>query len=237
MSTSSNPIAAESVDDFAAFGVRAFTTARAAGSFGLHSDEPVGQVTARWSDLRRALSAHGPRLATAGQVHGADVEVHGQGWSGWLRVDACDGHASMIRGTAMAVSVADCVPVFLAHPSGACGVLHSGWRGTAARIIDAGIAALTHRGIPAAELRVHLGPAVCGSCYEVSADVYSQLTGQRADLARTVDLRALIADHARHAGVRHISTSPLCTKCDNDRLFSHRAGDAGRQLGVIVAEG
>ena len=38
------------------------------------------------------------------------------------------------------------------------------------------------------------------------------------------------------AGVRDVSISPWCTRCDNDRFFSHRAGDAGRQLGVIVAE-
>jgi copper oxidase (laccase) domain-containing protein len=51
----------------------------------------------------------------------------------------------------------------------------------------------------------------------------------------TVDLRALIVDHARALGVRELSVSPLCTRCDNDRFFSHRAGDAGRQLGVLMA--
>jgi len=35
--------------------------------------------------------------------------------------------------------------------------------------------------------------------------------------------------------VRDISISDFCTRCDNDRFYSHRAGDAGRQLGVIVA--
>jgi copper oxidase (laccase) domain-containing protein len=35
--------------------------------------------------------------------------------------------------------------------------------------------------------------------------------------------------------VRDISISDVCTRCDNARFFSHRAGDAGRQLGVIVA--
>jgi polyphenol oxidase len=233
--TSPQDLALEAVDDFAAFGIRAFTTGRVAGSFGMHSAEPVGQVTARWAALRQAL-AGSARLATAGQVHGARVVVHGGDWEGWLRVDAADGHLSTARGTAMAVTVADCVPVFLAHPSGAAAVLHSGWRGTAARIVEEGIHALEHRGLPAAELRVHLGPAICGRCYEVSAEVYERLSGHRADGPRTIDLRALIAEHARAAGVRHIATSPLCTRCDNDRLFSHRAGDEGRQLGVIVAE-
>jgi len=234
--TAPRDLALEAVDDFASFGIRAFTTGRAAGSFGMHSAEPVGQVTARWAALRQALAPLSSRLATAGQVHGARVVVHGGDWEGWLRVDSADGHLSIVHGTAMAVSVADCVPVFLAHPSGAAAVLHSGWRGTVARIVEEGIRALEHRGLPAAELRVHLGPAICGRCYEVSAEVYEQLSGRRADAPRTIDLRALIADHARAAGVRHIASSPLCTRCDNDQLFSHRANDEGRQLSVIVAE-
>jgi polyphenol oxidase len=133
----------------------------------------------------------------------------------------------------MAVSIADCVPVFLAHPSGAVAVLHSGWRGTAARIVERGIAALAILGAPAAELHVHLGPAICGRCYEVSPDVYAQLTGRTPPGPATVDIRALIASHARESGVRHVTVSDACTRCDNDRFFSHRAGDAGRQLGVI----
>lgn len=233
--TSPSALAVESLDDFAAIGVRAFTTGRAAGSFGLHSREPAGDVIERWAALRRALRP-AARLATAGQVHGARVVEHEVGWTGWLRADDADGHASQARGTAMAVTVADCVPVFLAHPSGATAILHSGWRGTSARIVAAGIEALGRRGCPPAELLLHLGPAICGRCYEVSADVHAQLTGVEVSGPRPVDLRALIADHARALGVRRISTSSLCTRCDNDRLFSHRAGDEGRQLGVIVAD-
>jgi copper oxidase (laccase) domain-containing protein len=65
--------------------------------------------------------------------------------------------------------------------------------------------------------------------------VYGELTGTRVEVPTTVDLRALIAEHARARGVRQISVSPFCTRCDNDRFYSHRAGDVGRQLGVIVA--
>lgn len=230
------PVHRHLIDDFAAFGVRAFTTTRAAGSFGTTSDEPVREVMARWDALRAALADAGPRLATARQVHGARVLVHGAGWEGWLRGSDADGHASVERGTAMAVSVADCVPAFLAHPSGACAVLHSGWRGTVARVVEQGIAALAHRGIPTRELHLHLGPSICGRCYEVSPDVHGQLTGRSVDRPTPVDLRLLIADHARAAGLRHVTISDRCTRCDNAMFFSHRAGDAGRQLGVIVAE-
>lgn len=227
----------EVVTELAEFGIRAFTTTRLVGTFGLQGDEPVREVMGRWSALREAVRpADGPaRFATATQVHGANVIVHHAGWDGWLRAEAADGHVSMERGTALAVNVADCVPVFVAHPSGAVAMLHSGWRGTAARIVERGIEAMMHRGLPASELRVHTGPAICGECYEVSADVHAQLTGVDPGGPATVDLRALIADHARALGVRHITTSASCTRCDNDRFYSHRAGDTGRQLGVIVA--
>jgi len=225
----------ETIDDFAPFGIRAFTTTRASGTFGLSSEQPVGEVMSRWRQLREELKPGGVRLASATQVHGTRVVVHASNWEGWLRVDDADGHASSDRGIALVVGVADCVPVFIAHPAGAIAILHSGWRGTAARIVERGIEALAQRGFATAELRVHLGPAICGKCYEVGPDVYRQLTGHDSSgAANRVDLRRLIADHARAAGVRHITTSSFCTRCDNDRFYSHRAGDAGRQIGVIL---
>ncbi|HYC49960.1 MAG TPA: polyphenol oxidase family protein [Gemmatimonadaceae bacterium] len=230
------PEQAEVVDDFARFGIFAFTTTRQFGSVGTGSDEPVRDVLGRWDAIRATLDQRGvKRLATASQVHGAHVLIHEPGWEGWLRSVGADGHLAVARGTALGVTIADCVPVFLAHPSGSVAALHSGWRGTVARIAEHGIRAMEQRGFPANELYMHLGPAICARCYEVSADVAAQLTGEAASAARTVDLRGIIAEHARALGVHHISVSPSCTKCDNNRFFSHRAGDAGRQVAVIMA--
>ena len=222
---------AEVVDAFRDLGVTAFTTGRDAGSYGTHSDEPVREVLARWAALRSRLGA--TRLATAAQVHGAAVLEHEGGWSGWLRGDAADGHLALRAGTAMAVTVADCVPVFVAHPSGATAILHSGWRGTAAGITERAIHRLESLGCAASALRVHLGPAICGACYEVSPDVARQLTGRDPGRSVTLNLRELIAQRVHALGVTSVSVSPFCTRCDNDRLYSHRAGDAGRQLAVI----
>lgn len=226
----------ETVPGLSAFGMRAFTTTRQVGSFGTASDEPVRVVMGRWAALRDELRPGGARLATAVQVHGSTVLVHEPGWSGWLRADAADGHLSIERGTGLAVSIADCVPVFIAHPSGAIALLHSGWRGTAARIVEQAIDALAARGFAASDLLVHTGPAICGDCYEVSGDVYAQLTGTNPGRPTTIDLRALIAEHARARGVKHITTSASCTRCNNDLFFSHRAGDAGRQLAVMISD-
>ena len=226
---------AEVVTPFADWGIIAFTTGRGAGSFGMQTDEPVRDVTARWGALRAVLGGPDARLATAYQVHGAEIITHGGDWRGFLRGPHADGHLSPARGTALAVTVADCVPVFLAHPGGAAAALHSGWRGTVARITERAVQQFAVLGLRASELRLHCGPAICGQCYEVSPDVFGQLTGRPVALPSSVDLRLLIADHARAAGVRAISLSPLCTRCDNDRFYSHRAGDAGRQLGVVYA--
>ena len=216
-------------------GVRAFTTTRAAGSFATVGPEPVGDVMGRWRRLQAHVAPLARRFATATQVHGDRVLVHDAPWEGWLRGPDADGHFAPARGTAVAVSVADCVPVFIAHPAGAVALLHSGWRGTAARIVERAIALFRDRGLDPRDLVVHAGPAICGRCYEVSPDVYQQLTGETTAVHRTVDLRALIARDAERAGVRDLSTSPFCTRCDNDRFYSHRAGDPGRQLGVLVA--
>lgn len=231
-----SPDQVEVVDDFAAFGVYAFTTTRTFGTVSMAGDDPAREVMARWDAIIATAGARGVhRLATARQVHGAAVLVHGPGWEGWLRGPEADGHVCVARGTAVAVTVADCVPVFISHPSGALALLHSGWRGTAAHIVEHGIAALAQRGFPAEEQRMHLGPAICGECYEVSTDVYSRLTGERGTVSRGVDLRALIATQARRAGVQHVTSSASCTRHHNERFYSHRAGDRGRQVAVIFA--
>jgi hypothetical protein len=199
----------------------------------------VREVMGRWEDLRASLQpampASAARFATATQVHGTRVVEHDGVWEGWLRATEADGHFAPRRGTAMAVTIADCVPIFIAHPEGAVALLHSGWRGTAARIVERALAAFSRQGFAAADLRMHLGPAICGECYEVSADVATALTGVAASGPQKIDLRALITEHARKGGVSSITTSAWCTRCDNARFFSHRAGDAGRQVAVIVA--
>lgn len=227
----------ELVPGFDAIGAVAFTTTRQRGSFAWQSREPAAEVFARWQALAEELSDDAPRLATAHQVHGDTVIEHMPGWDGWLRARAADGHVAVAPGTAMGVTLADCVPVFIAHPRGATAVVHSGWRGTVANITGRAIGRLVAAGFPARELTLHCGPAICGACYEVSPDVFGQLTGRTVPRPTPVDLRALIASDARAAGVSDITVSEWCTRCHNDRFFSHRCGDDGRQLGVIVWRG
>ena len=225
----------EVVHELAPLGVLAFTTTRDAGTFGLAGAEPVGEIMGRWSGLLRDFGGDANGIVVAPQVHGDTVLPHVTPFEGLFRTRPADGHATTERRIALSVTIADCVPVFVAHPSGAVAILHSGWRGTAAKIINQGIRTLGQAGLAPDELSVHLGPSICGRCYEVSAEVREQLTGEPANRPGNVDLRSLIAEDAKAAGVRDISVSHFCTRCDNDRFFSHRAGDPGRQIAVIVA--
>lgn len=215
--------------------VRAWTTTRDSGSFGFGTTEPIRDVFGRWSAVHAALRVQGvERLASAHQVHGADVATHAGDWRGWLRMDGIDGHMTTTPGTAMAVTVADCTPVFIGHPGGAAAVLHAGWRGTAAGILETGLRQMAALGFDAARATVRLGPSICGHCYEVGPEVLEAVHGTPAHAKGLLDVRAVLMEQATALGVRDIASSSWCTKCDNERFFSHRAGDEGRQIGIVA---
>lgn len=227
----------EPVAELAAIGVRAFVTTREAGSYGLPVDGHDAAAEARWRALQESLAAGGAAgLVSARQVHGTRVVVHPdvRTWPGLHRIEGADGHV-LTRGGAAAVTIADCVPVFLAKAGGPVAVVHAGWRGVADGILAEALRALRRAGAEPADLMMHCGPSICGRCYEVGPDVYEKLTGFSTKRPRQVDLRSLLAEQAKELGVARWSASGECTRCDNDRYFSHRAGDAGRQVAVIVA--
>ena len=218
-------------------GVRAWTTTRDAGTFGLGGSDAVGDVVGRWGKLQDELEATGiVRIASAHQTHDAVVARHEGEWRGWLRMRGVDGHFTTRPGTALAVTVADCTPVFIAHPAGAIAAIHAGWRGTAGGILEIGLAMFVAQGFGVADLVVHLGPAICGECYEVGPEVISAIHGRPAISKGQLDVRAVLAARAEARGVRSVSVSASCTRHDNSRFFSHRAGDSGRQLGIIALD-
>lgn len=207
---------------------------------GLFGATPVGEVLARWHALGGALGF--PRVAHARQVHGAAVLVHDGGGPGILVSDGFDGHAAVASGVLLTVSVADCVPIYVADEvRRVVALLHAGWRGVAAGILEAGAAALARAaGSRPADLRLHLGPAICGRCYEVGPEVHAALGRTPPPSREPVDLGHELARRAVDLGVRPeaVTRSTHCTRCGAGAFFSHRRGDAGRQiafLGVRVA--
>ena len=196
---------------------------------------PVAQLLERWQALRD--DARLGSVALARQVHGARIISHRQPGQGIMIHDAADGHVSAIADLTLAVSVADCVPISLIDTDArVVALLHAGWRGIAAGILELGLEELQSRGSRSLNhVYCHLGPAICGSCYEVGPEVHQALGLARPPENTPVDLRALLAARALAMGVPqgHVSISSFCTRCHADLFFSHRAGHSGRQMGLL----
>jgi polyphenol oxidase len=213
------------------------TTGRGDGEpfdLGLFGASPVGATAARWRALRQAAGLS--RAVHARQVHAATILRHDRFAPGLLIADDADGHITDQPGLLLTASVADCVPVFLVAPRArAIALLHAGWRGAAAGILQAGLERmrLEHSAEPT-ELEAHLGPAICGECYEVGGEVTRALGLGETGTAR-LDLRAALAQRAIQLGIpaAAITVSSHCTRCGVRRFFSHRGGDPQRQMAVL----
>ncbi|MFL5780535.1 MAG: polyphenol oxidase family protein, partial [Thermoleophilaceae bacterium] len=141
-----------------------------------------------------------------------------------------DGHVTELDGLALLVLVADCLPVALAG-GGRVAMLHCGWRGLAAGILERAVERFDEP--PAAAV----GPGIGRCCYEVGEEVlaaFSDLDGVAE--GRMLDLRAVVAGRLERAGVRQVEHVDLCTSCNPDLFFSHRRDgpETGRQCGVVV---
>lgn len=206
-------------------------------SMGLWSEEPAIGVTERWRAFRRWMASRFPAVVMAHQVHSALVRWHGALEPGWHVGDGYDGHLTAERGVLLAVTVADCIPIYLVERAGpGMGLLHAGWRGTAEGVLEEGVRALCARtgGAPA-DVAVHLGVGICGACYEVGPEVAWAVRGEGAPGKVHLDLRGELAARARRLGVTEVSVSRYCTVHDGARFFSHRGsgGDGGRMVAYL----
>lgn len=199
------------------------------------SAAPAGAALEAWEALREGMGAR--RVIHARQVHGAGLRFHEEGSPGLHLVPPVDGHMTRTSGVLLTVSIADCVPIFLvAEAPRAVAVLHAGWRGVAAGIIEAGIQGFRDRlGVGPGDLHLHLGPAICGPEYEVGPEVHLALGREDPGAPAPLDLRAVVAERASRAGVlpARIGCSGRCTRTD-PLLFSHRGGDTMRQVAYMM---
>ena len=215
-------------------------------SLGLWSDESVGQVMGRWRAFRAAFGPRFPGIVSAQQIHGTEVRWHAGRLDGWLMIDGVDGHATAEPGVLLSITVADCVPIYLAAPDKrTVALLHAGWRGTAAGVLQRGVQLLKQRAfVRSNEIVMHCGVAICGECYEVGYEVVEALSGALGGPASErrapdptgsthVDLRDILTRQAHELGVGEVTVSRGCTAHDRSRFFSHRA--SGGRDGRMVA--
>lgn len=166
----------------------------------------------------------GRPLARGAQVHGAAVRRVSEGLP---ELEEADGQATARDDIAVMVQVADCLPVAVAGEGGVA-MLHVGWRGLAAGVLEEGVQALREVGASEPFAAV-IGPGARGCCYEVGDEVREALR----ETSRMVDLPTIAARRLAAAGIERIEDVGRCTICDV-RFFSfRREGEAaGRQAGV-----
>ena len=204
----------------------------------------------------RALAALSPsadpgRLVNPRQVHGDEVVCITANDDASVREAIA---AARAGADAVAVSVpnvpvllcyADCVPIVICAEGGFA-VVHSGWRGTYARIAEKAVRELSRiTGTPAGGMSAYIGPHIIGSEYEVSSDLAEQFAREFGSGAvvgeRNLDLGFCIAYALEAAGVsaEGICDERISTLLNPGRFFSYRAsgGVCGRHGALAVMEG
>ena len=166
------------------------------------------------------------------QVHGDEVvEVKSIGDD-----PTCDALITRAPGIALAVMVADCIPLLLSS-STVVGAVHVGRRGLMNSVAVKAVEAM--RKLGADQIHAQLGPSICGRCYEVPQELADEVVAKHPaassltnNLTPALDLpRALIADLVA-SGVTY-EASTICT-LENDEYFSYRRHNiTGRNAGVV----
>lgn len=154
-----------------------------------------------------------------------------------LEEPEADAAITQVPGTVLAILTADCLPVvFAARDGSEVAVAHAGWRGLAAGVLEATVAAMRTQ---PADIVAWLGPAAGADAYEVGDEVRDAFVqcdaGADVAFAATrprhwhVDLYALARQRLAGVGVADVHGGGLCTISDPQRFFSHRRdGRSGR---------
>jgi YfiH family protein len=201
-------------------------------NLGRKSGDDVERVDENRRIACEAIGADLEELALNFQVHSARVVRAAPR----MRGEHADGLWTDEPGLPILAMSADCLPIVLARTDGsepAVCVLHAGWKGLLAGIVEAGTATLGEGVLAAA-----IGPGIGPCCYEVGEEVaapYRERFGEDVLHESRLDLWTSAERALRSAGVERIDRFDRCTACEPESFFSHRRdrGRTGRQ-GVIA---
>lgn len=196
------------------------------------------------------------RLVFSDQVHDTRIRVvtgqdAGNGIIGENKLKGIDGLITNVRGLPLITFYADCVPIYFYDPvRHVAGVAHSGWKGTVKNIAGAMVRTMQEvYDCHASDILCAIGPSICMDCYEVSEDVAEQFReaygAERSDVILSekgegkyqLDLHGACRYNLLGAGIRdaHIALPDLCSCCNHNVLFSHRASHGQRgNLGAVI---
>ncbi|WP_456449620.1 peptidoglycan editing factor PgeF [Hydrogenimonas sp.] len=179
-----------------------------------------------------------PPIVWMEQVHGDTVRIVENG--DLDTISACDAIVTDRPGIALAVMVADCIPILLHDAKrGVVAAVHAGRNGTFLQIAPKTVETMVERfGCRPEEMRVWMGPSIRVCCYEVGdeiAGIARKNFGEAYVNGRSLDLPALNLDQLLKAGVKpeNIEVSSVCTRCDKNYFSYRREGTTGRFAGLI----
>jgi polyphenol oxidase len=197
--------------------------------------------------LAEALGIHEDSLIFPSQVHKTRIVhvTHGISKQDLMETDAL---ITNERGLCLAVMSADCVPILMYdEANGAVAAIHSGWRGTVAKILEKTLHAMHERyGTRGEDVIAGVGPSVCQDSYEVGEEVVESVKGSFKNASELLvatspgkaklDLWKANKVQLLDFGVKEnrIEISDLCTVKNNEYFFSARKGDAGRFAAGIM---
>ncbi|MCM1076453.1 MAG: polyphenol oxidase family protein [Bacteroides sp.] len=208
-------------------------------------DDPDHVKTCR-NLLASAIGVEPDRIVVPRQTHSVNVAVIDSLPIDMEELEDVDGIVTTLRGVAIGVSTADCVPVILVDEVvGVIGAFHAGWRGAVGGIVENGVGRMVELGASAGRIRAFVGPAICVNCFEVGDEVASRFPEEcvvRYDDGRRphVDLPGYVMHVLRNAGVSSCNIEPFsyecCTRCHPSRYFSARAigVDSGRNFTFVM---
>jgi YfiH family protein len=182
-------------------------------NLGRRSGDDVENVDENRRRLCDVLGADPEKLTINYQTHSAVVRCARAGERG----EPGDGLWTDEPGVPLLALTADCLPIALARRDrSSLAVLHAGWRGLLAGIVEAGVAALGGGRIDAA-----VGPAIGPCCYEVGPDVAERFEPELRR-GRNLDLWTAAERSLREAGCASVERLDVCTHCNPDLFFSYR---------------
>lgn len=220
-------------------------------NFGLNTKEPQECVLANREALQESL--HNLPINSCVQEHGDEIFVvtERDRNRGWLEPELLPkGFDALItnkKGVILCVLLADCAGVLLHDPKkGAVAAVHSGWKGSAKKIVKKTIRALGEiYGSEPEDIRAYVSPAIRSCCYEIREDVAERFAKypfaiERIDGKIYLDIPTIITVDMLEAGLReaHIEMSTECTCCSDRRFFSYRrekesAGRFAAMIGIV----
>ena len=213
-------------------------------------------VRENYRKLSEAMGFQDCDIVTSDQTHTTNVRVVTEGDRGCgitrpRTYSEVDGLITNVKGLVLATFYADCVPLYFVDPvHQAIGLSHSGWRGTVGKMGAVTVKKMKEQYDSSPDqLYAAIGPSICQACYEVSEDVIQQfcesfdksdwdaLFYKKDNGHYQLDLWEANRIILLETGIpeEHISMPNLCTCCNPDFLFSHRASHGKRgNLGAFL---